>query len=178
MQKWTQKIKDYFLSAYNWRLAIAFFSGLVISALLMDFDIFASHIKTHILTQEFGNLLALLTGKSIELLGYSITIVNNAIRFSHDNGVYFTFGCLGYREIIWFTIFLLIVPGPIKHKLWYIPLGIIVIEISNVLRAVSIAISNFHAPKSFELIHAQGTVWFVYGTVLALWLFWLNFFRE
>jgi exosortase/archaeosortase family protein len=176
--QWQENIKNYFTSSYNWRLAIAFAIGLVVSALFMDFEFLAEPARSHSITTAFSNFLALTTGAIIKVLGYDITIVDNAIWFTSNNGVYFDFGCLGYREIIWFGLFIMLAPGPSKHKFWYIPTGIIIIELSNILRATSIAISNFHAPQTFDLIHAQGTVWFVYGTVLALWLFWLNFFRK
>jgi exosortase/archaeosortase family protein len=178
MQKWKKNIKNYLLSGYNWRLGIGFVFGLVVSALLMDFEFFAGSIRNHPFTIEFSNFLALLTGSITKLLGYDVNIIENAIRFSHNNGIYFAYGCLGYREMIWFALFMLVAPGPFMHKLWYIPLGLVIIEISNILRAVSIGISNFHAPQTFEVIHAQGTLWFVYGTVLALWLFWLSFLKK
>lgn len=178
MKQWQHNIKNYLLSPFNWRIAIAFIAGFVVSALLMDFEFFAGTIRNHQFTIIFSNFLATTTGAIINLLGYEISIIKNAIWFTTNNGVYFDFGCLGYRELIWFSIFLLFAPGPFKHKLWFIPVGLIIIEISNILRAVSIAISNYHAPQSFDLIHAQGTLWFVYGTVLALWLIWLHFFRK
>jgi exosortase/archaeosortase family protein len=178
MKNWQPNIKNYLLSKFNWRIAIAFALGLVVSALLMDFDIFADILRSHSFTLGFSNFLALVTGGIIKVFGYEVSIIENTIRFSSTNGVYFDFGCLGYREIIWFSLFILVAPGPKNHKLWYIPVGIIIIELSNILRAASIAITNFHSPQSFEIIHAQGTVWFVYGTLLALWIIWLHYFEN
>ena len=157
-------IKNYITSKFNWQIAIAFILGAVASALLMDFPAFADPIKQAVITPALSDLLASITGWIIETAGYSVSINNNSIFFTTDNGIYFDFGCLGYRQIIWFSVFLLFSPGKIIHKAWYIPLGIVVIEISNILRAAIIGISNYHNPRSFEIIHAQGTIWYVYGT--------------
>src|SRR6056297_1433936 len=165
---------SYFKSSFNWRLAAAFVLGWIISALLIDFPFFNSHIINSNLSEHLGLILANATNFLISSAGYSTTLQENAIWFAQNNGVYFAFGCLGFREIIWFSVFMLIVPGKWKHKTWYIPLGIIIIEISNILRSSVIAITNYHNPNSSEIIHVQGTVWFIYGTVLALWLFWLQ----
>ncbi|PLX15065.1 MAG: hypothetical protein C0599_17610 [Salinivirgaceae bacterium] len=178
MKQWQQYMANYFTSPFNWRLAVAFTIGLVASALFMDFEFIAGIVKYHSFTKAFSEILASLTGAIIQLLGYNISIDGNAIWFTPTNGVYFAFGCLGYRELIWFTLFILFAPGPLKHKLWYIPVGMILIEFSNILRAASIAISNYHSPQTFDIINAQGTLWFVYGTLLALWIIWLQFFKK
>ncbi len=173
-----QNIIKYFTSGFNWRIAAAFIAGGIISALLMDFPFFSSPLKNAAITEHISNLLAATTAWVIEMAGYDVALNQNSIFFSQNNGIYFAFGCLGYRQIIWYTVFLLISPGYTIHKAWYIPLGIIIIQFSNTLRAAIIGISNYLNPDSFEIIHAQGTIWFVYGTVLVLWLFWLHFFRK
>jgi len=170
----TKTIKKYLTSGFNWRIAFAFLAGAIASALLMDFPFFSTPIKDTAFTEGFSNLLATITASIIEVNGYEVTLKEPSILFTKSNGIYFAFGCLGYRQIIWFSVFLLISPGKPINKSWFILLGIIIIEFSNVLRAAIIGISNYHNPQSFEIIHAQGTIWFVYGTVLLLWLFWLE----
>ena len=174
----TKTIKKYLTSGFNWRIALAFLAGAITSALLMDFPFFSNPIKDTAITTDFSKLLATLTAWVIEINGYEVTLNAPSILFTESNGIYFAFGCLGYRQIIWFSVFLLISPGKPIHKTWFIPMGILIIEFSNVLRAAIIGISNYQNPQSFEIIHAQGTIWFVYGTVLLLWLFWLEFFKK
>lgn len=162
------------LRNHNVRIALAFGIALVASSLLMDFPIFAEPLKNAPATQIFAEGLASVTGKLIQWAGYQVNVNQTSIMFSMDNGVYFDFGCLGYREIIWFATFMLIIYGPVKHKLWYIPIGFIMLQISNILRAFTIAVTNYHSPKSFDTVHAQGSLWYMYGTILILWILWLH----
>ncbi|MDA3868126.1 MAG: hypothetical protein PF489_15450 [Salinivirgaceae bacterium] len=176
--KHTTFIKHLFFSGRNINMALAFVLGLIITTLIMDFPQFSKPVAQSSFTIAFSHFLAYLTAQLIELAGYTVSLTKSSIMFNQTNGVYFDFGCLGYRQVIWFIVFMIIIRGPALHKLWYIPMGAIVIQISNVLRAAIIAIVNFHSPQSFELIHTQGSIWIIYGTVLTLWLIWLSMYED
>lgn len=181
MKHLRKHIKSFFYSIANnnnIRIALAFLFALLASSYVMDFPTLGTPLRNASFTTAFSELLAQATGSLIEVAGYKVTIYNSSIMFSPNNGVYFDFGCLGYREIIWFTAFMLMIYGPLKHKLWYIPTGIIILEISNILRSFTIATTNFHYPKSFDIIHTQGSLWYMYGTILLLWILWLHAFKK
>ncbi|MFO7864354.1 MAG: archaeosortase/exosortase family protein [Salinivirgaceae bacterium] len=171
-------MKRLFFSGRNINMAMAFGLGLIVTSLLMDFPQFSEPFAESSFTTAFSHLLAYLTAQLIDLAGYTVSLTNSSIMFNPTNGVYFDFSCLGYRQVIWFIVFMIIIRGPALHKLWYIPMGAIVIQISNVLRAAIIAIVNYHSPQSFELIHTQGSIWMIYGTVLTLWLIWLSMYQD
>lgn len=162
---------------HNLRIILAFLMSLITASLLIDFPIFSKPISDAAFSTQFARFLAWATGSLIEFTGYKVTIYQSSIMFTTDNGVFFDFACLGFREIIWFSSFMIVIYGPFKQKLWYIPVGIIMLQISNILRSFTIAITNFHRPESFDIIHAQGSLWFMYGTILILWLLWLNAFK-
>jgi hypothetical protein len=53
--------------------------------------------------------------------------------------------CNGFKLFSIFSIFILAFPGPIKKKMWFIPLGIVFIHFANVLRVIALLlINNFH----------------------------------
>jgi exosortase/archaeosortase family protein len=74
-----------------------------------------------------------------------------------------------------FTGFILAFPGRWKHKLWYIPMGIVLIFALNVLRVVGLAIVQKNvSEKWLEFNHTYTFTIIVYAFIFGLWLIWVN----
>jgi exosortase family protein XrtF len=74
-----------------------------------------------------------------------------------------------------FTGFIIAFPGMWKHKLWYIPIGCVLITLINVLRIVTLAIIQLHySRKWLDFNHTYTFTILVYGFIFFLWLFWVN----
>ncbi|MCB9170802.1 MAG: archaeosortase/exosortase family protein [Flavobacteriales bacterium] len=82
--------------------------------------------------------------------------------------------CNGVSLFAVFLIFLIAYPGPLRHKLWYAPLGLTLIFLVNALRIVALCIIvsidyellNFNHDYTFYVV--------VYGVVLLLWVIWVR----
>ena len=48
--------------------------------------------------------------------------------------------CTSLKQWLHWLFLMLIFPGPWKHKAWYIPLGLVIIEFINVVRVVGITL--------------------------------------
>ena len=68
-------------------------------------------------------------------------------------------------------------PGSEKHKLWFIPLGLLLIWVLNVIRISSI-IGLFEIyPNNFELFHELSKYVF-YFIIFMFWVFWEEKIRK
>lgn len=86
--------------------------------------------------------------------------------------------CNGVSLFAVFALFLITYPGPWRHKLWFIPLGLLSIHLINVVRiaALCIVVSidyellNFNHDYTFYVV--------VYGWVFLLWYLWVKRFAR
>ncbi len=82
--------------------------------------------------------------------------------------------CNGLTLFALFAIFVIAYPGPIKKKLWYIPLGLLAIHFLNALRvmALTIIVNVDYAYLDFN--HSYTFTVIVYGFVFLLWYVWAD----
>jgi exosortase family protein XrtF len=82
--------------------------------------------------------------------------------------------CNALTLFMFFTLFIMAFPGSIKKKLWFIPMGIIIIHIANVLRVSALALISFYAPTYLEFNHTYTFTIIVYGIIFLLWMWWVK----
>lgn len=82
--------------------------------------------------------------------------------------------CNALTLFMFFALFVIAFPGGVKRKLWFIPLGIVIIHITNVLRVVALAAINFYAPQYIEFNHTYTFTLLVYGIIFLLWMWWVK----
>ena len=68
--------------------------------------------------------------------------------------------------------------GPIKHKLWYIPAGIIVIHFINIIRIVGLSLTGIPMPQHFEFFHNYVFKTFFYFMIFLMWVLWVEVFAR
>lgn len=82
--------------------------------------------------------------------------------------------CNGITLFALFVGFVIAYPGKIKNKLWFIPLGMLLIHIINVIRIVSLCLIVYYSPESLSFNHTYTFTILVYAFVFWLWLLWSN----
>jgi len=82
--------------------------------------------------------------------------------------------CNGLTLFALFTGFIIAYPGPLKKKLWFIPVGIIAIHFINIIRivALSLIVYYFPDPEVLDFNHTYTFTLLVYGFVFSLWYVW------
>lgn len=120
---------------------------------------------------------------SLRFFGYSTT------DFSSVEGTYRQFlGIEGYKAVtvgapcdgvvlyVLFIFFVVAFPGPMKHKLWYVPLGAFSIFYLNVLRVAALAVIMSINENWLAFNHDYTFTILVYSYVFALWVVWVRKF--
>jgi exosortase family protein XrtF len=82
--------------------------------------------------------------------------------------------CNALTLFMFFALFVIAFPGSIKKKLWFIPLGIVIIHVTNVLRIIGLVTINYVAPKYIEFNHTYTFTILVYGIIFLLWMWWVK----
>lgn len=97
---------------------------------------------------------------------YIATSVKNIV------GVYE--GCNGLNVAIVFLSFVLAFGPYSKTMAWFIPLGLLVIHLSNLTRIVLLAVVSRHIPDFLYFTHKYLFTAFIYLFVFLLWIWWVT----
>jgi exosortase family protein XrtF len=80
--------------------------------------------------------------------------------------------CNGLVLYALFTGFVLAFPGRWKHKAWFIPMGIVVIWLLNVLRVAGLALNHHYSHQTVDFNHHYTFTVIVYACIFGLWMLW------
>lgn len=84
--------------------------------------------------------------------------------------------CTSLKQWLHWLFLMLLFPGPWKHKLWYIPAGLVVIEWINVVRVVGITLCMIPFPNHFDFFHDYVFKILFYLFIFIMWLIWVEKF--
>ncbi len=94
----------------------------------------------------------------------------------YNSGVWVGDNCNGFKLFSIFSIFLIAYPGSWKSKIWFIPLGIIIIHLANIIRVIALFIIGDHYPEWLDFNHLYTFTAFVYSVIFVLWIIWIRKF--
>lgn len=83
-------------------------------------------------------------------------------------------GCNGINVVIIFLSFLLAYGRPSRKLLWFIPLGLLLIHLTNLGRISLLYGVTIHLPGFMYFAHKYLFTAIIYIVVFALWYLWLN----
>lgn len=117
----------------------------------------------------------------LNLLGYKTFKVLQdrdlqVIGIDGSSGVWVGSNCNAITLFSLFAVFIIAYPGSLKHKLWYIPAGILAIHLLNILRVVALAIIADINPASLNFNHTYTFTFIMYAFIFLLWIIWVNKF--
>ena len=84
--------------------------------------------------------------------------------------------CSGLKQFYQIMVLFLLFPGPWKHKLWFIPMSIIIMHITNIFRIVALGIVLLWIPDYWHFIHDWILRPFFYVVIFMLWVWWVERF--
>lgn len=97
----------------------------------------------------------------------------NVIYYAENNGyVYVNRSCSGLKQFYQWFFLILLYPGPWKHKLWFLPMGLVIIHIVNIFRIVSMTFVTMTIPQHWDFMHDYVLRPFFYVVMFFLWVWW------
>lgn len=175
-----QKIKQF--SEKPWSGTVYFMVILVISHFLWKYTVLGD--ESDLAVSFFGlnisgpfnfmaDHIALTVHRFLNFIGYTVNFEPyNILRFENGNAVRIVWACSGIKQAYIFFCLIALYRGPLSKKLWYIPLGIIVIYVFNIFRITAItAIVHTH-PQWFYLVHEHLFKYLFYAMIFGMWILW------
>ena len=85
-------------------------------------------------------------------------------------------GCNGLETVIIFVSAVLSFPAPIKARAIGLVLGVVAIQLVNLIRVVALFLTGSYLPQFFDSSHTVVWQTIVIGFGVLLWMFWANRF--
>jgi len=97
--------------------------------------------------------------------------------FPNRSIMYINDSCSGLKQILQFGLLMLIFPGPWKKKLWFIPLGMLIMHLTNIFRMIGLAVIMNNWPWYWHFSHDYIFRPLFYLVIFLLWVFWVERIR-
>lgn len=82
--------------------------------------------------------------------------------------------CDGLVLYALFAGFIIAFPAPLRPKLWFIPLGVLVLYLLNIVRVGALALNQHYAHQSVDFNHHYTFSFVVYVCICLLWMWWVR----
>jgi exosortase H (IPTLxxWG-CTERM-specific) len=129
-------------------------------------------VNDHVI-EPFTGDVALLSGAVLNLFGQHVALRGTVIQGPHF-AVNIRNGCNGVEAMLIFLAAVLAFPAPWRWRLAGLVLGILAIQIVNLVRVVSLYLTGAYFPRFFDASHT--VIWqsvvILFGVLL--WIFWAN----
>ena len=105
-------------------------------------------------------------------------VITKIIGNDFDHGVWIGEPCNGVKLFGVFSIFIIAFPGKLKSKIWFIPIGILIIHFVNVIRIAILTVISSNNPKILDFNHNVTFQVIIYSIILILWFVWINKYAD
>jgi exosortase/archaeosortase family protein len=104
----------------------------------------------------------------------TLIFFSGEISYQNYKEIFISNRCLAIDLMYTYSVFIIAFYGPWKKKLWYIPLGIVIINFMNVLRIIGLVITCLYFPKYLDLNHHLIFAYAVYFFTFIMWVIWIR----
>lgn len=108
------------------------------------------------------------------VLGIPITSIENTMYFANKGYMQINQSCSGLKQILQFVILMMVFPGLWKRKLWFIPLGVIIVHLTNLFRVTGLSIVITTIPDYWNFSHDNVFRPLFYVVIFAMWVWWVE----
>ncbi|MBN1463683.1 MAG: archaeosortase/exosortase family protein [Paludibacteraceae bacterium] len=115
----------------------------------------------------------------LTILGYPVhSHFVNDICFVNHRHVIVVWGCTAIKQSFIFLCIMTFTQGPWKPKLWFVPLGLLLVYLFNLLRIFIISLIVQSHPEYFYLFHEILLKYLFYGLIFLYWMLWEEKFNR
>jgi exosortase/archaeosortase family protein len=107
-----------------------------------------------------------------------ITNTYRNIIIENHGSLYIANACLAADVMYMFAVFIIAYPGKRKNKFWFIPMGILVIQMISTLRIAALCLTKIYQPEMMYLNHHFLFNIFILVAVFIMWVIWITRFSK
>ena len=123
--------------------------------------------------EPFTAGIARVSGAVLDLIGQDVTMQGTVIRNSRF-AVNIRNGCNGVEAMLIFLAAVLAFPASWRSRVLGLGLGIVAIQVVNLIRVVALFLTGIYFPSVFEASHTVVWQTLVILSGVLLWIFWAN----
>ncbi len=131
-------------------------------------------VNDHVI-EPFTAGIAQVSGVVLDLIGQNVTMHGTVIRNARF-AVNIRNGCNGVEAMLIFLAAVLAFPASWRSRLLGLGIGILVIQLVNLIRVVALFLTGIYFPKLFDASHTVVWQTVVILSGVLLWIFWANRF--
>jgi exosortase/archaeosortase family protein len=131
---------------------------------------FISSARTFLVQQLYNEVTYILR----QILNITINTEPHIIITKNGIRLFLGESAAGLKQMCQFAILILFFTGPWKQKAWFIPLGIIILHLTNVFRIICLVVIAMHWPQQLEYAHDNWLRILYYIVIFGLWLVWVE----
>lgn len=109
----------------------------------------------------------------LQNLGWNVKLNSNNV-ITHENGIsaQVIWACSGLKQAYIYLCIMIFSRGSWLKKIWYIPLGLILVYLFNIIRISFIIAFIENHPTAFDLLHLYIFKYLYYILIFGIWVFW------
>ena len=130
-----------------------------------------------IISHQSNTLLSFFKLKTITEVNGEI-VITKILDYPYSHGVWIGEPCNGIKVFGLFTIFIIAFKGKLIIKLWFIPMGIIILHYLNVIRVALLTYISATNPYILDFNHNITFQIIIYLSMLGLWYWWIIQFSK
>ena len=135
--------------------------------------------KVGVLDEVIIDNLVYLTANFLEFFDYMIYVDHHKVGIHGAYSIVFVGrGCNALELFALFAGFILIFEGSWKQKVWFIPLGIFIIHLLNVVRILALIFSGVVSKRLLEFNHKYTFTIAMYIITFIGWMIWVKYFAS
>jgi exosortase/archaeosortase family protein len=115
-----------------------------------------------------------MTSGILEAMGYRVSIMGIWLRVVGRGGFNMAYDCLGYGVMSFLIAFVVAYPKSLKSKLWFLPLGLLLIQTLNIIRFVLLGLFWKQSGLKEHIDHHDIFNIVLYIVLLMVIYFWIN----
>ncbi|MCQ2348302.1 MAG: exosortase/archaeosortase family protein [Paludibacteraceae bacterium] len=110
----------------------------------------------------------------VALVRDTVHLNGTRLYFDSGNGSHIVWSCTPVKQSFIWLCLIAAARGKWLRKLWFIPLGWLLIYGINIVRIAAISLIIEHHPELFEVMHTYVFKYAFYGLMFLMWLVWVN----
>jgi len=138
-----------------------------------SFSVLSLHWVNDHVVEPFTAGVAWMSGIVLDLLGQDVVRTGTVIRGSHF-AVNIENGCNGVETMLIFLAAVVAFPATWRWRLAGLGLGVVAIQVVNLIRVVALFLTGVYLPDLFDTSHTVIWQTLVILSGVALWIVWAN----
>jgi exosortase/archaeosortase family protein len=115
---------------------------------------------------------------NVKVLGMTINTVDTTMLFPDCGYIGINHSCSAVKQFMQWLVLMILYPGPWRHKLWYIPVGLFILHLTNIFRIVGLSVVLLNWPAYWDWSHDWVFRPFFYVVIFAMWVLWVERFSN